>query len=53
MQVVSETEWTECVWTVPDLTPLGRQERWEDSPPDRPQTEPYTRWRRHDEYKRS
>ena len=41
------------VWTFLDLTPLGRQEQWEDSPPDRPQGEPYTWWRRHDEYERS
>jgi len=38
------------VWTFLDLTPLGRQEQWEDSPPDRPQGEPFTWWRRHDEY---
>ncbi len=38
-------------WTLLDLTPLGRQENWEDSPPGWPQTEPYTWWRRHDEYK--
>ncbi len=38
------------VWTFLDLTPLGRQEKWEDSPPDRPQGDPYTWWRRHDEY---
>jgi predicted dithiol-disulfide oxidoreductase (DUF899 family) len=38
------------VWTFLDLTPLGRQEDWEDSPPGRPQTAPYTWWRRHDEY---
>jgi predicted dithiol-disulfide oxidoreductase (DUF899 family) len=38
------------VWTFLDLTPFGRQERWEDSPPDRPQGEPFTWWRRHDEY---
>ena len=36
-----------------DLTPLGRQEHWEDSPPGRPQGEPYQWWRRHDEYGRS
>ena len=36
-------------WTYLDLTPLGRQEVWEDSPEGRPQTEPD--WtRRHDEY---
>jgi predicted dithiol-disulfide oxidoreductase (DUF899 family) len=40
------------VWSLLDLTPLGRQETWEDSPPGRPQTEPYTWWRRHDEYER-
>ena len=38
------------VWTFLDLTPLGRQETWEDSPDGWPQTEPYTWWRRHDEY---
>jgi len=38
------------VWTWLDLTPLGRQETWEDSPPGTPQSEPYTWWRRHDEY---
>jgi predicted dithiol-disulfide oxidoreductase (DUF899 family) len=38
------------VWSLLDLTPLGRQEEWEDSPPGRPQTPPYAWWRRHDEY---
>jgi predicted dithiol-disulfide oxidoreductase (DUF899 family) len=38
------------VWTLLDLTPLGRQETWEDSPPGYPQTKPYEWWRRHDEY---
>ena len=38
------------VWTLLDLTPLGRQESWEDSPEGYPQTPPYTWWRRHDEY---
>ena len=33
-----------------DLTPLGRQEEWEDSPEGWPQTEAYTWWRKHDEY---
>jgi predicted dithiol-disulfide oxidoreductase (DUF899 family) len=37
-------------WTFLDLTPLGRQESWEDSPTGRPQTPPYEWWRRHDEY---
>lgn len=38
------------VWTLLDLTPLGRQETWEDAPAGTPQTEPYHWWRRHDEY---
>lgn len=38
------------VWTLLDLTPLGRQEEWEDTPPGRPQTPPYGWWRLHDEY---
>jgi predicted dithiol-disulfide oxidoreductase (DUF899 family) len=38
------------VWTFLDLTPLGRQESWEDSPEGWPQTPPYEWWRRHDEY---
>jgi predicted dithiol-disulfide oxidoreductase (DUF899 family) len=38
------------VWTFLDLTPLGRQEEWEDSPAGWPQTPPYEWWRRHDEY---
>jgi predicted dithiol-disulfide oxidoreductase (DUF899 family) len=38
------------VWSFLDLTPLGRQEEWEDSPEGYPQTKPYEWWRRHDEY---
>lgn len=38
------------VWSYLDLTPLGRQETWEDSPEGYPQEEPYQWWRRHDEY---
>lgn len=37
-------------WTYLDLTPLGRQEEWEDSPAGRPQTRPYEWWRHHDRY---
>lgn len=33
-----------------DLTPLGRQEEWEDSPEGRPQTPTYQWWRLHDSY---
>jgi predicted dithiol-disulfide oxidoreductase (DUF899 family) len=40
-------------WTFLDLTPLGRQEDWEDSPDGWPQSAPYEWWRRHDEYKNS
>jgi predicted dithiol-disulfide oxidoreductase (DUF899 family) len=39
-----------AVWTFLDLTPLGRQEEWEDTPAGRPQTPPYKWWRLHDEY---
>lgn len=38
-------------WTFLDLTPLGRQEDWENSPTGWPQTPPYQWWNRHDEYK--
>ncbi len=38
------------VWTFLDLTPLGRQEQWEDTPPGRPQEPPYQWWRKKDEY---
>ena len=38
------------IWTFLDITPLGRQETWEDSPEGVPQTEPYRWWRLNDEY---
>jgi predicted dithiol-disulfide oxidoreductase (DUF899 family) len=38
------------VWSFLDLTPLGRQEDWEDSPAGYPQSKRYEWWRRHDEY---
>jgi predicted dithiol-disulfide oxidoreductase (DUF899 family) len=37
-------------WSYLDITALGRQEAWEDSPEGVPQTEPYVWWRLHDEY---
>jgi predicted dithiol-disulfide oxidoreductase (DUF899 family) len=37
-------------WTYLDMTALGRQEQWEDSPEGYPQTPPYQWWRLHDEY---
>jgi len=38
------------VWSLLDLTPLGRRELWEDAPNGVDQEEPYRWWRRHDEY---
>lgn len=38
------------IFTFLDLTPLGRQEEWEDSPNGGPRTKPFVWWRRHDEY---
>ncbi|WP_444884875.1 DUF899 domain-containing protein [Microbulbifer sp. PSTR4-B] len=38
------------VWTLLDLTPLGRQENWEAAPDGTQQTQPYHWWRRHNEY---
>jgi predicted dithiol-disulfide oxidoreductase (DUF899 family) len=38
------------VWTFLDLTPLGRQEDWEDTPAGRPQGPRYEWWRLHDSY---
>jgi predicted dithiol-disulfide oxidoreductase (DUF899 family) len=37
-------------WSYLDMTALGRQEEWEDSPKDYPQTPPYEWWRWHDKY---
>jgi predicted dithiol-disulfide oxidoreductase (DUF899 family) len=37
-------------WSYLDLTPLGRQEIWEDSPEGYPQTAPYKWWNWHDNY---
>lgn len=39
-----------ATWALLDVTALGRQETWEDSPPGYPQTRPYEWWCRHDEY---
>jgi predicted dithiol-disulfide oxidoreductase (DUF899 family) len=38
------------VWSYLDMTALGRQENWEDSPAGYPQTPPYKWWNWHDEY---
>lgn len=37
-------------WGFLDMTALGRQESWEDSPPGYPQTAPYEWWDWHDSY---
>ena len=37
-------------WNYLDITALGRQEEWEDSPTGYPQTRPYEWWIWHDEY---
>ncbi|MDT7842365.1 DUF899 domain-containing protein [Streptomyces justiciae] len=37
-------------WTYLDMTALGRQETWEDSPETYPQSDPYAWWRWHDTY---
>jgi len=38
------------VWSYLDMTALGRQENWEDSPVGYPQTVPYKWWNWHDQY---
>jgi predicted dithiol-disulfide oxidoreductase (DUF899 family) len=40
-------------WNYLDITALGRQETWENSPEGYPQTLPYSWWNWHDEYGRS
>ena len=37
-------------WSYLDITALGRQEEWEDSPEGHPQTPPYQWWHWHDAY---
>lgn len=37
-------------WSPLDMTALGRQEHWEDSPEGYPQTPPYQWWNYHDHY---
>jgi predicted dithiol-disulfide oxidoreductase (DUF899 family) len=37
-------------WSYLDVSALGRQEEWEDSPEGYPQTPPYRWWNLHDEY---
>jgi hypothetical protein len=58
MDVVSETEWAPALEEIRaeekrTTRAAAALENWEDSPPDRPQGDPYTWWRRHDEYERS
>jgi predicted dithiol-disulfide oxidoreductase (DUF899 family) len=39
-------------WAYLDITALGRQEEWEDSPAGYPQTPPYAWWNYHDAYRK-
>jgi predicted dithiol-disulfide oxidoreductase (DUF899 family) len=41
------------LWSYLDVTPFGRQEKWEDTPPGRPQGPVFSWWRRHDSYGKS
>jgi predicted dithiol-disulfide oxidoreductase (DUF899 family) len=43
-------EATGTTWSYLDMTALGRQEEWEDSPEGYPQTPPYLWWNYHDAY---
>jgi len=38
------------IWSYLDITALGRQENWEESPEGYPKTEPYKWWNWHDNY---
>ncbi|HXC97688.1 MAG TPA: DUF899 domain-containing protein [Edaphobacter sp.] len=38
------------LWSYLDMTALGRQENWEDSPAGYPQSKPYEWWNWHDKY---
>jgi predicted dithiol-disulfide oxidoreductase (DUF899 family) len=40
----------DCLWSILDLTPLGRQETGEDLPEGYPQDPPYSWWRFRDEF---
>ncbi len=40
-------------WNYLDMTALGRQENWEDSPEGYPQSPPYTWWNWHDSYEKN
>ena len=54
--IVTPREWEAArqpmggTWSYLDITALGRQEEWEDSPEGYPQTPPYSWWRWHDSY---
>jgi hypothetical protein len=50
---IGEPEGAEALgstWSYLDITALGRQEEWEDSPEGSPQTSPYAWWNYHDAY---
>ena len=45
-----ETERATTVWGLLDMTPMGRQEDWQEAPPWVPQGPAYRWWKLHDEY---
>ncbi len=45
-----ETERATTVWGLLDMTPMGRQETWQEAPAWVPQGPPYRWWRLHDAY---
>lgn len=45
-----ETERTTTIWGLLDMTPMGRQELWQDAPAWVPQSPPYEWWNLHDAY---
>lgn len=44
------TEGATTVWGLLDMTPMGRQEQWQEAPDWVPQGAPYAWWRLHDRY---
>lgn len=44
------TEGATTVWGLLDMTPMGRQEAWQDAPAWVPRKPPYAWWRLHDSY---
>jgi NAD(P)-dependent dehydrogenase (short-subunit alcohol dehydrogenase family) len=49
-QALRDARKVDTTWSYLDITALGRQEQWEDSPAGYLQTPPYEWWNWHDEY---